>query len=632
MIDQKFYFDLEKKLKAAGYPWQADKNQLLASDNFHLGYEPGPGEATLEERENEARAKYLAWLAQPPSTEGIRPAAFDWRNVNGRDFIGSVKDQGSCGSCVAFGTVAAIEGTERIVLDIAASDAGGNQIANLSEAQLFYCGGAAAGRNCQNGWLPSGALDYSKTTGLSPEACFPYTPGNQPCKLCSDWQSKVTVLQTYHTAYSAEDMKTWISTRGPMIACFTVYSDFFGYKSGVYHHTSGGKSGGHCVCCVGYDDNKQAWLCENSWGPGWGMSGYFWIAYGECGIDYNMQGIDAFSTIYPMYDDVFMRDNLSEIGTAEPKGGVWTHSPDIIPTGVNLLENPVSYLTENWRRDVGRKTVYKQQNYFYMRAKNLHQGAREATFELYYCPQNLFLFPDLWIKNQLSTSDGKKEVHTSTEKYAGILVPDNPFVHIPESDTHHCMIGRVITADHPNPLPTREQVGNFDQLAKYILDHPGMAWRNVALVKKDVPTVISSFGFDSGSAGGRILIGLNCSNAPLGSSVAFSCGTPIPSGPDQGKTIELQKTVLTQPSMFLGQEEMNLPANFKSKITFSYWAKPPVLKAWKIIFEAILVVEQDHELSPRAKPLEEHGYNVSLIENGNLLRGIVIGSVTFQGQ
>ena len=84
--------------------------------------------------------------------------------------------------------------------------------------------------------------------------------------------------------------------------------------------------------------------------------------------------------------------------------------------------------------------------------------------------------------------------------------------------------------------------------------------------------------------------------------------------------------------MFLGQEELNVPANFKSEITFSYWAKPPVLEAWKITFEAILVVDPDHELSPRAKPLEEHGYNVSSIENGPLLKGIVIGSVTFQGQ
>jgi C1A family cysteine protease len=37
--------------------------------------------------------------------------------------------------------------------------------------------------------------------------------------------------------------------------------------------------GGHCVAAVGYDDWKQAFLCRNSWGESWGLSGYFWLPY-----------------------------------------------------------------------------------------------------------------------------------------------------------------------------------------------------------------------------------------------------------------------------------------------------------------------------------------------------------------
>ncbi len=38
-------------------------------------------------------------------------------------------------------------------------------------------------------------------------------------------------------------------------------------------------SGGHAVVAVGYDDTQRAFVVRNSWGPGWGLKGYFWIPY-----------------------------------------------------------------------------------------------------------------------------------------------------------------------------------------------------------------------------------------------------------------------------------------------------------------------------------------------------------------
>jgi len=51
------------------------------------------------------------------------------------------------------------------------------------------------------------------------------------------------------------------------------------------HDKSGRSRGGHAICIVGYDDNKQtadgpgAFRLVNSWGAGWGNHGYCWMSY-----------------------------------------------------------------------------------------------------------------------------------------------------------------------------------------------------------------------------------------------------------------------------------------------------------------------------------------------------------------
>jgi C1A family cysteine protease len=37
--------------------------------------------------------------------------------------------------------------------------------------------------------------------------------------------------------------------------------------------------GGHAVPIIGFDDLKQRFLCQNSWGKSWGNSGFFYLPY-----------------------------------------------------------------------------------------------------------------------------------------------------------------------------------------------------------------------------------------------------------------------------------------------------------------------------------------------------------------
>ncbi len=285
---------------AAGMGWTAGPTSMLNLSKEErlrrLGYVPGPGEPSLTEREMAAISKLAAGAA---NLAAAAPSAYDLRNVGGRNFISPVVDQGSCGSCVAFGTAAAINGAMRVSRGVATNDPNSGSLKELSEAQLFYCGAAPQGYSCGTGWWPSAALSYCQTTGLVPASCFPYTAGDQSCKLCSNWEAKVTKPSGSTLLTSSSSMKEHMVTKGPLVACFKVYDDFFAYQGGVYKWNGvSGFAGGHCVCAVGYSDSQKAWLCKNSWGTGWGMQGYFWIGYGQCGIDAEMRGIDGFTKIY----------------------------------------------------------------------------------------------------------------------------------------------------------------------------------------------------------------------------------------------------------------------------------------------------------------------------------------------
>lgn len=207
----------------------------------------------------------------------------DWR-----DWVTDIRDQGNCGSCVAFGTIAAIECQARIQYNKPSLDI------NLSEADLFFCG---AGRKCSHGWWPSYALDYAKSKGISDEKCFPYQDHDMDCNICDDKSDRMLKIDEWQEIVKVDQRKAWLDKRGPMVACMAVYRDFFYYKNGVYSHATGDLAGYHAICCIGYNDDEEYWICKNSWGADWGEYGFFKIAYGQADIDtkFAMYGIGKIS-------------------------------------------------------------------------------------------------------------------------------------------------------------------------------------------------------------------------------------------------------------------------------------------------------------------------------------------------
>ena len=93
------------------------------------------------------------------------------------------------------------------------------------------------------------------------------------------------------------DIRREIYHWGPVTSGFSVYDDFMawdGKNPAVYQWDgASAEQGGHAIVIVGWGTSSEGtpfWWIRNSWGPEWGVNGYFRIRRGEneCGIEENI--------------------------------------------------------------------------------------------------------------------------------------------------------------------------------------------------------------------------------------------------------------------------------------------------------------------------------------------------------
>ena len=173
---------------------------------------------------------------------------------------------------------------------------GGKVDVVLSPQYMVSCDSTDYG--CDGGYL-NNAWAFLAGTGIPSDKCAPYTSQNGDVAACPSKCQDGSSVKLYKAKNPQqlndipsimEDMQQ----NGPVQAAFSVYRDFMSYKSGVYHHVSGSLLGGHAIKMVGWGvdsaTNKPYWIIANSWGPSWGLNGFFWILRGsdECGIEDNV--------------------------------------------------------------------------------------------------------------------------------------------------------------------------------------------------------------------------------------------------------------------------------------------------------------------------------------------------------
>ncbi|KAI4345287.1 hypothetical protein L6164_012423 [Bauhinia variegata] len=190
------------------------------------------------------------------------PTSLDWRE---KGAVTPVKNQGRCGSCWAFSTVAAVEGITQIKT---------RKLIPLSEQQLVDCATNGGNQGCGGGLMDNGFQYIIKNQGLASEADYPYQGIEGTC---GSVRSPAAIINGYKDV-PANDEKQLLQavSNQPVSVAIAVGYDFQSYAGGVFTGQCGTKLN-HGVTLIGYgtaDDGTKYWLIKNSWGKRWGEGGY----------------------------------------------------------------------------------------------------------------------------------------------------------------------------------------------------------------------------------------------------------------------------------------------------------------------------------------------------------------------
>lgn len=255
----------QRVIDAHGYSYQLRDNEVT-----HLPEEVLTG-LKIPDDAGGAKPKSL-----PVTVPKGLPARWDWREVG----VGlpAARSQASCGSCWAFGTIAAVEGA------IAIFD---KEIVNLSEQHVVDCNGRGYG--CGGGYW---AYHLLVNPGAAMEQDYPYQARNQSCR--GSQVPHPYKIEDYGEVpgYNIDQMKAAIHQYGVIGVTMSVCGSIPAYGGGVYDSTEcNWRATNHIVAIVGWDDNVQhkrgkgVWFVRNSWGSSWGYDGYGNFAYGVANLE-----------------------------------------------------------------------------------------------------------------------------------------------------------------------------------------------------------------------------------------------------------------------------------------------------------------------------------------------------------
>ncbi len=212
-----------------------------------------------------------------------QPDNLDWRDYDGHAYIGAVRNQGSCGSCYAFGASAAAEGSYNKVNELYDDD-----MIDFSEDYIAWCLGTYGPYKddfdgCEGASYAYEELKALTVEGVTYEANYPYE-GEDPGSCTHDDDPTVVFEEWGRISSNDTDaMKDAIATYGVIDVAVNADSDWSNYSGGIFSDDQTDCPNdeytevNHAVALVGWGTDSEEglyWILRNSWGASWGEDGY----------------------------------------------------------------------------------------------------------------------------------------------------------------------------------------------------------------------------------------------------------------------------------------------------------------------------------------------------------------------
>ena len=196
--------------------------------------------------------------------------SFDWVS---KGAVTPVKNQGNCGSCWAFATVASLEGLNFLE---------GNTLTSFSEQYVVDC--STENYGCDGGW-PYLAYDLTEKSGIPTEEAYPYKGVDGTCDMTTERPFKNSG-HVVTRKYNPSDLQDALE-KNPVAVCLSAGNDAFSsYKGGIIDSECGVLVD-HCITLTGYGTDESGveyWKLKNSWGEDWGEEGYVRIERTSSGV------------------------------------------------------------------------------------------------------------------------------------------------------------------------------------------------------------------------------------------------------------------------------------------------------------------------------------------------------------